>query len=196
MRTAGSPTGLRAEHTLVPLARPDPHCPFDNLTTDSDLTAAPPTIEFARLSRATLAHAIVDITRVGAHSMRRGRFVGLFHGGAQRAAVSEARRHSDPRSLAPYELVTARNAALALTMCDAAPAVSPACVAAGTGPYRSERALDPLHGPAPPAPRLAGHPLHAPQLPGLVGLHDAPQHCLLFSLLTAAYPLFSIHAEI
>ena len=50
---------------------------FDDLTADSDLTAAPSTAEFARLARATLAGAGVDVTRAAAHSMRRGRVAGL-----------------------------------------------------------------------------------------------------------------------
>ncbi len=80
---------------------------FDDLNAGSDLTAAPSTIEFAQLSRATLAGAGVDTTREGAHSMRRVRVAGLSHGGGPRAAVSETLRHRDPRSLAPYEPVTA-----------------------------------------------------------------------------------------
>ncbi len=77
---------------------------FEQLSVDSDLSAELPSHEFARLSRAVLAEAGVNTTGVGAHSFRRARGVGLYHGNAGSAVVSQALRHSDPRSAEPYVL--------------------------------------------------------------------------------------------
>ena len=121
---------------------------FEDLSEGFDLSATPLTGEFARMSKAVLAASGAETGRVGAHSFRRGRAVGLYHGGAGDAVVSLALRHRNPRSAEPYVLVAARSSALASAM----------RVAGGGG--RGRGGLDLL---APPG--SGGHPA----LPGGAG---------------------------
>jgi integrase len=74
---------------------------FEELSADSDLLAVPSTGEFQRLAKATLQAAGVPVTRVGAHSFRRGRAAELLHEGTSETIVSQMLRHSNPSSTSP-----------------------------------------------------------------------------------------------
>jgi len=113
---------------------------FDALSADTDLAATLSSQEFVRLTRVVLNDAGVDTTRFGAHSFRRGRAVAMYHGQAGDAAVSNALRHRDPRSAAPYVLAPARMSALAVSMRASAPLDLGQAAAAPHDPADNSRA--------------------------------------------------------
>ena len=147
---------------------------FEDITADSDLATELPSSEFVRLSRAVLAEAGVDTAGVGAHSFRRARGVGLFHGNAGGAVVSQALRHRDPRSAEPYVLASARLTALARSMHVAAPAGSSSSLADRPRPAPAARSLQPLHGASAASPRGNSHATVGGEHRRLLGHHGLP----------------------
>jgi len=145
---------------------------FDELTPTSCLAAAVDTPQFTRLARATLAGEGVVTSRVGAHSFRRGRAVGMLHARADRSMVSLVLRHRDPRSADSYVLDSARVTVAASALRSA----SGGRLGAAGVPVRPMARAGP--GPARAAPRGGG----AQRTPGPVqlgllhpayrGLHD------------------------
>ena len=103
--------GLRAH--LLPYYGP---WMWETLDVDFDLSRTCSTAQFQRaLQGAFRAHGR-PVSRLGSHSLRRGRAAELFHGGIAPADLSRILRHLSPQSSLPYVLESARVSAAAAAM--------------------------------------------------------------------------------
>lgn len=91
---------------------------WEPITSETDLARCSTTAQFGTWARDAIQAAGTGrgLTRVGAHSFRRGRAAELAHGEMSAAELTRVLRHSSARSTIPYVLQSVRVAATAAAM--------------------------------------------------------------------------------
>ena len=140
---------------------------YEELHHGSDLSASLTTRQFGRAVKALVQAQGKDPTNVGAHSMRQGKGVEMFHHRTPVKTVMHALRHTSTLSCEPYVLASAKLATVAVTQCELArrgrnPPAGGALGGSGLNTPDADPP-PPIGGRTLPPPRAGGP--HGPPLP-------------------------------